>query len=133
MEPVIIMISLCATVFGIAYYYLFARNKERLALIQSGADASLFKAPPRKGPNWTYSISLIIGFMAMGIGLGVFLATIVEQGMINQQLQMVKQGLLQEAQMEFPQAYVTGIFFFGGAGLVAAFYQLKHMYKKENV
>lgn len=133
MEPVIIMISLCATAFGISFYYLFTRNKERLALIQAGADASLFKSPPRKGVNWTFSLALILGFLAMGIGMGVLLATIVEQSLVSQQLQMVKDGLIQEARTDFPQAYVTGIFFFGGTGLTLAFYQLRYLQKKDNV
>jgi Domain of unknown function (DUF6249) len=42
METLVAFIALFATVFGIMYLHLTTRNKERLALIEKGADASLF-------------------------------------------------------------------------------------------
>lgn len=130
MEPVIVFAAMFATAFGISYYYLFTRNKERLALIQAGADASLFKSPP-KGATWSYSLALVLGVLGMGIGLGVFIAFIIEQFFVVQQLQMAKDGLIQYARTEFPQIYVMSIFFFGGLGLVASFYMLRNIRKKD--
>ena len=41
MEEFIVMLILFGTIFGIAYVYLTTRNRERLALIEKGVDASL--------------------------------------------------------------------------------------------
>ena len=43
MEVLIAFIAFFATVFGIYYVHITTRNKERMALIEKGADASLFK------------------------------------------------------------------------------------------
>lgn len=42
MEPVIVFVSLFFAIFAIAYLHYSTRNKERLALIEKGADASIF-------------------------------------------------------------------------------------------
>ena len=42
MGTLVAFIALFATVFGIMYVFYTTRNKERLALIDKGADASLF-------------------------------------------------------------------------------------------
>ena len=39
---IVILIGLFSVVFGIAYLYFSTRNKERMALIEKGADASIF-------------------------------------------------------------------------------------------
>ncbi|MFZ1785647.1 MAG: DUF6249 domain-containing protein, partial [Ferruginibacter sp.] len=74
MEPILIPIALFLVVFGIFYLYLSTRNKERLALIEKGADASIFMSG-RKGtaPFWKVFI-LNLSLLLMGIGIGVFLA-----------------------------------------------------------
>jgi len=41
-EGIVIPASLFLTIFGIVYLYFSTRNKERLALIEKGADASNF-------------------------------------------------------------------------------------------
>lgn len=68
---ILIPISLFLTVFGIFYLYLSTRNKERLALIEKGADASIF----HNGSNAFQKIVLLnLALLSMGVGLGVFLA-----------------------------------------------------------
>ena len=42
MEEVAVLIIIFGTIFGIAFLYFSTRNKERLALIEKGADASIF-------------------------------------------------------------------------------------------
>ena len=42
MEVLVAFIAFFATVFGIYYVHITTRNKERMALIEKGADASLF-------------------------------------------------------------------------------------------
>jgi hypothetical protein len=131
MEPVIVFIAFFASVFGIAYFYLITRNKERLALIQSGADASLFKAPSRNNSNWAYAIVLVLGFMAMGIGLGTFVAHLVEQQMYIQQFALKRSGDIEHVRHNFPHLYVMAIFFFGGLGLTSSFFVIRALNKKD--
>jgi flagellar biosynthesis protein FliQ len=72
-EAIIIPVSLFLTIFGIIYLHLSTRNKERLALIEKGADASIF----RKGSNSFQKIILLnLSLLLMGIGIGVFIALI---------------------------------------------------------
>ena len=44
MEAIVILVTLFAASFGMYYMFITARNRERLALIEKGADASLFKS-----------------------------------------------------------------------------------------
>ncbi len=118
MEASITFISLFATIFGISYYFLYTRNKERLALIEAGADVSLFQAPPTKRKRHpAYSIALVIGLMAMGIGLGVIFAFLLDYSL--------------ELGYKNQSAYIAGIFFFGGLGLVTSFLLLRWLDKKD--
>ncbi len=65
------------TIFGIFYLYFSTRNKERMALIEKGADASIFMKgrPKNAAPFWKVLI-LNLGLLAMGIGVGILLGTI---------------------------------------------------------
>lgn len=73
----IIPISLFLAIFGVVYLYLSTRNKERLALIEKGVDASIFNFGKRTGSSWKV-IVLNLAFLFMGIGLGVFVASLLE-------------------------------------------------------
>jgi hypothetical protein len=66
-----------AAIFGIVYLYFSTRNKERLALIEKGADASIFNIGKRSGSSWKVVV-LDISFLLMGIGLGIFIAHLLE-------------------------------------------------------
>ena len=104
MEPVIVFIAFFASVFGIAYIHYTTRNKERLALIEKGAEASLFNTG-KEGPKFNFSWSkftLKIGMLSMGIALGIIA------------------GAINEANNFMPNepGYGAMIFFFGGLSLV---------------
>lgn len=131
MEPVIVFIAFFATTFGIIYFYLITRNKERLALIEAGADASLFKTAANN-KNWGYSIILVLGLLAMGIGLGTFVAYLVEQQMVLQQMALKRAGDIEFVRAHFPQLYIMAIFFFGGLGLISSFFIIRNMIRKED-
>lgn len=73
-EGILIPISLFLAIFGIFYLYLSTRNKERLALIEKGADASIFR---KSGNSFQKVIILNLALLLMGIGIGVFIALIV--------------------------------------------------------
>jgi len=104
METLIAFIAFFATVFGIMYVHYTTRNKERLALIEKGADASLFNTGKEgKGSvNWG-KFALKIGMLFMGIGLGIIT------------------GAIFESLSVFPEeepGYFSMIFIFGGVALV---------------
>ncbi len=69
---ILIPISLFTAIFGIVYLYLSTRNKERLALIEKGADASIFS----KSGNFQKIILLNLALLLIGIGTGVLIALI---------------------------------------------------------
>ena len=104
MEGLLGFIAFFAMVFGIAYIHYTTRNKERMALIEKGAEASLFntgKTGPMFNFNWS-KFTLKIGMLAMGIAAGII------------------GGALNEASGWMPQepGYGAMIFFFGGLSLV---------------
>jgi hypothetical protein len=104
MEVLVAFIAFFATVFGIYYVRITTRNKERMALIDKGADASLFNTG-KEGQsslfNWN-KLTLKIGMFFMGISLGIIVGAILSQA-----------GVLYEG-----ANYPSMIFFFGGLSLV---------------
>jgi hypothetical protein len=103
MEAGIVFIALFAAIFGIIFVFLTTRNKERMALIEKGADASLFNTGKEK--SWSFSWSkftLKVGMLAMGISVGILVGALLSQA-----------GVLDE-----DSNYAASIFFFGGLSLV---------------
>ena len=90
----LIPISFFAMVYGIVY--LIIRRKERLALIEKGADASIFESS-KKEPS-----SLKWGLLLIGIGVGILLGKVLA----------VYTRLNEEA------AFFSMICLFGGIGLI---------------
>lgn len=74
---VAILAIIFGSVFGVFYLYFSSRNKERMALIEKGADASIFNIGKRTGSSWKVVV-LNLAFLLMGIGLGVFLANLLD-------------------------------------------------------
>jgi hypothetical protein len=68
---IIVPLGFFASFVLIVYVYFTNRNKERLALIEKGADASLFKTSSKPFPT------LKIGMFLVGIGLGILMGSIV--------------------------------------------------------
>jgi len=82
MEVAFVFVSLFIIIFGIFYLHYSTRNKERLALIEKGADASIFfsaKAAQKKSsvPIWKILI-LNMSVLLMGIGAGIFIGSVLE-------------------------------------------------------
>lgn len=74
MEAVIVMAIIFGTLFGIVYLFISARHKERLSLIEKGADASIFYSPNKRSfPIWKIII-VNLALVLTGIGMGIFLA-----------------------------------------------------------
>ena len=69
---ILIVLIVFASLFGIFYVFISTRNKERMALIEKGADASLFATKKKNFSNLT----LKIGMLAVGIGTGILVASL---------------------------------------------------------
>ena len=114
MEGILIPISLFIAVFGMVYLYLSTRNKERLALIEKGADASIFmRGRSHTAPIWKVLI-LNFALLLMGIGLGIIIGGI------------IKENLNVDAEIAMPGT----IFLFAGLGLFLGFNMTKNLDKE---
>lgn len=129
MAPAIVFISLFATAFGIWFYYLKTRNSERLALIQSGADASAFYSKKKPGQSSHSGLVLvfILGMLFLSVGLGIIVGYGIEQSMLSQ----AKALNPSQFQRHFPQAYFTSIFIFSGLGLIISYFIMRKIQKKD--
>ena len=108
---VIIIPIFFGVVFGIFYLYISARNRERLALIDKGADASIFYSQNRRAtPMWKVII-INLALLLMGIGIGIFIAAILNYNL----------GVDEDV------AYPGTIFFMAGLGLFSGYYLTKKL------
>ncbi|MEM5566990.1 DUF6249 domain-containing protein [Psychroserpens sp. AS72] len=80
-SELIIMPIIVGAIFGVFYLYFSTRNKERLALIEKGVDASIFmRGKQQTAPIWKVLI-LNIALLLMGIGLGIIIGGILYQNL----------------------------------------------------
>lgn len=113
-SEVIIMPIIIGSIFGIFYLYFSTRNRERLALIEKGADASIFgKGQEHTAPIWKVLI-LNIALLLMGIGSGIFIAMLLET------YTTIDEGAI----------YPACIFLMAGLALFAGFKMTKQLDKK---
>ena len=110
-SELVIVPVIFGVIFGIFYLFISARNKERLALIEKGADASIFYGKKgRVTPMWKIII-INLALLLMGIGLGIFIAAILSQALnVNEDI-----------------AYPGTIFLMAGIGLFSGFYLTKKL------
>ena len=71
---ILVPMSMFLAIFGVVYLYLSTRNKERLALIEKGVDASIFMRGAQDRPPFYKVILLNLALLLMGIGIGAFVA-----------------------------------------------------------
>lgn len=114
-SEVVVIPIVFGVVFGIYYLYINARNKERLALIEKGAEASIFFSNKRGSHGTSKILILNLALLSMGIGAGIFFG-----GLFHEVL-----GLSEEI------AYPGTIFFMAGAGLLAGFFMTKRLVTKD--
>lgn len=113
---VLIPLTFFIVVFAITYLHYSTRNKERLALIEKGADASIFvrgKAE-KTAPVWKVLI-LNLALLLMGIGSGIMIGGI----------------LASSLHVEWDIAMPGSIFLMAGTGLLVGFFLTKKMDKEE--
>lgn len=106
MEVLIAFLAFFATVFGIMYLFYTTRHKERLALIDKGAEASLFNTG-KDGIGFSWGkFSMKLGMLAIGIALGILVGSM-----------LASNGTLDE-----DTSYASMIFLFGGLSLVMFYF-----------
>jgi len=114
MDPIVVgllvPLGAFALVFGIVYLGITARNKERMALIERGADPSLFESV-KKGNS---SRILKWGMFLFGIGVGIVIAEM-----------MVRSDMMSE-----DAAYPAMICVFGGLALIGV-HVFQHKQEKQ--
>ena len=100
LEDILVPITVFATIFGIVFVVISARNRERMAMIEKGVDPKDFL----KGKGSVYNVlkwALLLVGLGVGALVGGLLATYTQIG--------------EEA------AYPASILLFGGLGLFVAF------------
>ena len=108
---IIIFICIFGAIFGIAYLHYSTRNKERLALIEKGMDAGIFKQAKETAPIWKVLI-LNLALLLMGIGLGILIALMLEEA------------------VGYKDALYPGvIFLMAGTGLLTGFFLTRKLVK----
>ncbi|WP_273567678.1 DUF6249 domain-containing protein [Maribacter halichondriae] len=108
----IVFISAFIVIFGIVYLFFSTRNKERMALIEKGAEASIFVKGKREhaAPVWKILI-LNLALLLMGIGAGI-----------------VTGGILRSSlNVDWDTAMPGSIFLLAGTGLLVGFFITKKM------
>lgn len=96
MVEIIVPLAVFASIVLIFYIFFSTRNKERLALIEKGMDASIFKASKKSSPALKY------GMFFVGIGIGVIAGNI----------------LAVYTSLEPATTFISMILLFGGASLI---------------
>ncbi|MDC7999291.1 MULTISPECIES: DUF6249 domain-containing protein [Gilvibacter] len=114
-SEVIIIPIIFGVLFGLYYLFISARNKERLALIEKGADASIFFSNKRGSHGTSKILILNLALLSMGIGAGIFFG-----GLFHEVL-----GMSEEI------AFPGSIFFMAGAGLLSGFFMTKRLVTKD--
>ena len=113
-SELIIIPIIFGAIFGVFYLYFSTRNKERLALIEKGADASIFmKGKTHTAPIWKVLI-LNLALLLIGIGVGIFIASI----------------LYYNLGVDDDVAYPGTIFLMSGIGLFVGFTMTKNLDKE---
>jgi hypothetical protein len=102
MEDILVPLIIFGATFGIVYVITSARHKEKMAMIERGADPELFRSKQIKFSQYNL---FKYGLFLIGIAIGIILG-----------------GLIAEADIVDEVAgYFSSILFFGGFALIIAF------------
>jgi len=115
MSEVVIVLIIFGALFGVVYLFFSTRHKERLSLIEKGADASLFySAKKKKTLPW---ITLKFGMLFVGIAVGTAIGIL-----LTSSLSIALEELF----------IFSMIFLFGGISLVWNFLVERKLSKKDD-
>lgn len=104
-----VIIAISLVIFGGAYYYFTTRHRERMALIERGLDAGLFKKESSYLPL-LLALALVSISIALGIAAGAYIS-----------------------RLDFPgsgYAMPVCIFLFLGLSLIISYYLIKRIQRK---
>jgi len=116
-----VLVSILATLFGTFYYYMNTRHKERMALIESGADASLFYSSKKKPQGGMISFFLGLGIVSVSLSIGILLALFLERLL----------RVIDDFSGDYAEVYVIMVFLSIGTGLIISYFVIKKLIKKE--
>jgi len=102
--PIIGMITTFGTTFGLVFYYLHTRNKQRLAMIEKGVDPKTFWPKPTSNKFASLKWSLLL----IGVAIGLFIGAVIQ-----------KSTDLEEG------AQFAMVLLFGGLGLLTYYFIVK--------
>jgi hypothetical protein len=102
--PIIAILATFGTTFGLIFYYLHTRNKQRLAMLEKGVDPKTFYPKPMANKYASLKWSLLL----IGIAIGLFFASVIDSTTD-----------LQEG------AQFAMVLLFGGLGLLVYFFIAK--------
>ena len=124
---VAVLAVIFGSIFGVFYLYFSTRNKERLALIEKGADASIFMSSKKRNaaPFWKILI-LNLGLLAVGIGFGILLGSLLSYN-------FGYSGNYQDRPTNYISSetlYAASIFLCAGASLLVGFNITKKLDKE---
>ncbi|WP_024481524.1 DUF6249 domain-containing protein [Cellulophaga baltica] len=109
---ILIPVSFFLVVFGITYLYYSTRNRERMALIEKGADASIFNKGRSENASPVWKIFILnFALLLIGIGLAIFIASVL----------VATIGVLSEV------AYPGTIFLMAGISILVGFFVSKKL------
>ena len=100
MEGIFVPLSFFLALFAILYVYWTTRAKVRMALIEKGADASIFKTDPVITRLSLLKWGIFLIGLSIGVISGYALSTVIDE----------------------VAAFFTMILFFGGVSLVVAYW-----------
>ncbi len=100
-EDILIPLVIFATIFGVVYVIISARNRERMAMIEKGVNPKDFMIERRPNSYGVVKWALLLA----GIGFGLFIGSLLET----------------YTSIQEEPAYFASALFFGGAGLFIAF------------
>ncbi len=113
-----VIIAICLTVFGTIYTFFTYRNKERMALVESGMDIEYF----RKTVGRQNFFLLSLGLVFIGFSIGVFSGFFFEKYLLE--------NYNPNTYRNYPQAYICMIAFFMGAAMLVAFFVNKRLKRR---
>lgn len=116
MEAILIPITFFIFLFATLYLHFTTRNKERMALIEKGAEANIFVQGRPKGAAPVWKVFLLnLALLLMGIGLAIFIGSF----------------MVYTLGVDEDVAYPGSIFLMAGVGLLAGFFLTKKMEKED--
>ena len=113
-----VIIAIALSVFGIAYTFFTYRNKERMALIESGIDIEYFRIKTQR----QNIILLSSGLIFIGFAIGVLCGFFFEKYLLENHNP--------KDYRNYPQAYISMVTLFMGLAMLISYFINRSMKKR---